>query len=181
VMSAPFAKHAALGDSTASPFTSADAMREPIFYGAESAYSFQYRDLSNRKYALDVDWLERNKGFSIEQARIAVNAILGFFSTHLRATLLGLRALPPDQWTLLNGFTFALADIRDTSGLLAATVRKVLEAFTFAGDGNPTFTALQEFNAINAFPLLRIGDDRYILFQGVTERASRLAETLTLP
>src|SRR5665213_3212502 len=29
-------------DTAANPFTTAAAMREPIFYGAESAYSFQY-------------------------------------------------------------------------------------------------------------------------------------------
>jgi hypothetical protein len=29
-----------------SPFTRADVLREPIFYGGESAYSFQYRDMA---------------------------------------------------------------------------------------------------------------------------------------
>lgn len=33
------------------PFTSGKALREPIFYGGESAYSFQYRDLASKKYA----------------------------------------------------------------------------------------------------------------------------------
>ena len=46
-------------------FTSGDALREPIFYGGESAYSFQYRDFSPLKYAADDDWLRANKGFTI--------------------------------------------------------------------------------------------------------------------
>ena len=29
---------------------SGEAMREPIFYGGESAYNFQYRDLAPEKY-----------------------------------------------------------------------------------------------------------------------------------
>lgn len=44
------------------------AMREPIFYGGESAYSFQYRDLAVEKYRNDDPWLTQNKGFSIAQA-----------------------------------------------------------------------------------------------------------------
>ena len=32
------------------PFHSAPAMREPIFYGGELAYGFQYRDLASLKY-----------------------------------------------------------------------------------------------------------------------------------
>jgi hypothetical protein len=50
-------------------------MREPIFYGGESAYSFQCRDLSPRKYANDDEWLKANKGFSIRTARNIVYAI----------------------------------------------------------------------------------------------------------
>lgn len=51
------------------PFTSGTALREPIFYGGESAYSFQYRDLSPRKYANDEEWLMVSKGFTIAAAR----------------------------------------------------------------------------------------------------------------
>jgi hypothetical protein len=36
---------------------SAAAMREPIFYGGESVYSFQYRDFARPKYREDDGWL----------------------------------------------------------------------------------------------------------------------------
>lgn len=39
-------------------------MKEPIFYGSESAYSFLYRDFFAEKHAPDHDWLERVMGFS---------------------------------------------------------------------------------------------------------------------
>ena len=45
-------------------------MREPIFYGPESAYAFQYRDLAPEKYGADADWLLRVKGFAASQARV---------------------------------------------------------------------------------------------------------------
>lgn len=49
------------------PFTTGEVLRESFFYGADSAYSFQYRDFSPRKYANDDEWLQANKGFSIQR------------------------------------------------------------------------------------------------------------------
>lgn len=57
------------------PLTSGAALREPIFYGGESAYTFQYRDLAIKKYANDDAWLITNKGFSIQQASNVVRAV----------------------------------------------------------------------------------------------------------
>ena len=57
-----------VADEKFNPFTSGEALREPIFYGGESAYRFQYRDLSVKKYANDDQWLIANKGFSIGTA-----------------------------------------------------------------------------------------------------------------
>ncbi|WP_296244278.1 MULTISPECIES: hypothetical protein [unclassified Psychrobacter] len=39
------------------PFQQGVFLREPIFYGGESAYDFQYRDLSRLKYKSDEDWI----------------------------------------------------------------------------------------------------------------------------
>jgi hypothetical protein len=111
-MAAPIAKvfEAALSDPSIDPFATAEAMREPIFYSAESAYSFQYRDLAPRKYLRDADWLQKHKGFSIAETRMVVKAILAFLNEHCKANLFGLRALPQDQWTILGSFTFSVAD-----------------------------------------------------------------------
>ena len=45
------------------PFEKGSNLREPILYGGESAYSFQFRDLSVPKYQADSSWLERNKQY----------------------------------------------------------------------------------------------------------------------
>ena len=48
-MSAAGAKNIILENPTepvGNPFTSGEVLREPIFYGGESAYTFQYRDLA---------------------------------------------------------------------------------------------------------------------------------------
>jgi hypothetical protein len=59
-----------------SDFLSSGAvLREPIFYGGESAYGFQYCDLAPEKYLADKGWLEKNRGFSAEQAINVAQAI----------------------------------------------------------------------------------------------------------
>ncbi len=157
---------AAMADpsKSANPFTGAAVLREPIFYGAESAYPSQYRDLSVLKYGRDDAWLTANKGFSAEEAKKVVATICEFLNENLLTTLKSLRGLPPEQWTMLGGFEFAAADIVTRSGLNVEKVDAVLTAFCFPDDGNPTFTALHEFNAANAFPILKGRDDRYVLF-----------------
>ncbi|MGF1630204.1 MAG: YecA family protein [Kiloniellaceae bacterium] len=146
------------------PFANAAALREPIFYGAESAYSFQYRDLSVEKYARDEEWLRKQKGFTPKDARNVVVAICQFLNDKLLETLKGMKGRPPDQWSVLAGFQFTVADITAKSGLPEATVKAVVDAFTCPEDGNPAFTSLNEFNASNAFPILKANGDVRILF-----------------
>jgi len=62
-------------NSYPNPFKNGYALREIIFYGGESAYNFQYRDLSLLKYKNDDDWFLEKKGYSILQAISIVTAI----------------------------------------------------------------------------------------------------------
>lgn len=175
-MMQPFVEHfhAAVADrrtnpsSLADPFETATAMREPIFYGGEAAYSFQYCDLAPQKYARDEQWLKDNKGYSIEQARKVTVAIADCLNERLLQVLQGLKSLPPEKWSLLDGFKFSVADVVAVTGLASELVEKILQSFAFSDDGNPTFTALQEFNATNAYPLLRTPSGDFILFQYVS-------------
>jgi hypothetical protein len=169
-MSRPFMVtfQAALADKNADPFNSAEAMREPIFYGAESAYSFQYRDLAPKRYSRDEEWLRKHKGFSSEEGRRAIVAISAFLNQKLLSTLKGLKDISRDAWSMLDGFVFSSSDIVKRSRLSSETVTAFLDAFSFHNDGNPAFTALHEFNSTNAYPILKLGEDRYILFQYVS-------------
>lgn len=51
------------------PWKSAEAMREPIFYGGEAAFSVQNCDFAGEKYAADDGWLIEHKGASIRHQR----------------------------------------------------------------------------------------------------------------
>jgi hypothetical protein len=65
---------------------------------------------------------------------------------------------------MLGGFQFSAADIVARSGLSVTMIDAVLAAYCFSDDGNPTFSALHEFNASNAFPVIKGADDKYTLF-----------------
>jgi hypothetical protein len=158
-------------DPAFNPFATAEAMREPIFYGAESAYGFQYRDLSVEKYAADTGWLQANKGFRPVEAKVVFSAVTDFLSAKLLATLKGLKDKQPSEWSLMEGFQFTAAEIADSGSIPKGTVDCFLDAFTFAEDGNPTFASLSDFNAVNGFPILKgEGDTRTLfLYVGLAE------------
>jgi hypothetical protein len=153
------------------PFANAAALREPIFYGSESAYSFQYRDLSISKYANDEKWIREHKKFTPTEAKAVVIAIGGFLNEKLLNKLKEMRDIPPDKWSVLAGLEFSAADIAARAGLPEILARAVIDAFTYADNDNPTFTSLSEFNAINGYPILKADGDNRILFlyAGLTE------------
>ncbi len=140
-------------------------LREAIFYSGESAYSFQYRDLSLQKYLDDDPWLKANKGFSILDARTAAQSITRLQERKLRETVERMATIPPERWSILPGFTFSVEEVAAASGLAGPTVEAVLNAFALRpGEKNELFRAVGDFNVANATPLLRYNND-FALFQ----------------
>lgn len=157
-----------------SPFQQGQAYREPIFYGGDSAYGFQYLDLAGRKYEVDDDWMERTKGFKIGAAQAVVRAAGAIQSAKLAARLDAMRRLPPAEWTVLPAHTLTAAEIAERAGVDVEIVERVLESFALPeGETNQAFTALDDFNLVNAQPLLRVNQSEFLLFQGYS-----LAEAL---
>ncbi len=154
-----------IADKNFNPFANGTVLREPIFYGGESAYSFQYRDLSPMKYTRDNDWLTANKGFSIQAARDVVHAIGRMQDEKAIATLREMRDILPDQWTFLPTHTFTAEEVAAFADVDVSIAEKVLTAFTLPrGERNPQFNALHDFNITNALPLIPLGQDKYALF-----------------
>jgi hypothetical protein len=161
-----------IGNSDFNPFTVGDALREAIFYSAESAYAFQYRDLAPLKYAADRKWLERNRGFDMQSARDVVIALRDILNDRLMTTVKDLRGKPQNQWTMLPGFTFTGAEAAAATNLPVELVSKILSAFAGVTEGcNSEFKCLGAFNAAYALPLVRKGPDEYVLLQyyGIAE------------
>jgi hypothetical protein len=148
------------------PFDSGDAMREPIFYAAESAYNFQYLDLASQRYAADAEWLRANVGFTVTQACAVADAADRLLTDRFPAFMDSLRALPPDQWTMATAFYLAPAEVAAYAGLEPDLVERILLQFTVPeGDTNPRFVSLQDFNQITATPLLRSPSGEFVSLQ----------------
>jgi hypothetical protein len=148
------------------PLSAGPALREPIFYGPDSAYSFQYREFTEKKYASDRDWLLAHKRFDISTALIVANALHGALVEKLTVVPKTLKTKPSREWTVLPAFRFSLSELAQRSGIEPEIVRRVVEAFCLERDDrNAQFTGLQGYNATNAAPILSLGGDEFILFQ----------------
>lgn len=148
------------------PFAKGSAMREPIFYCGESAYNFQYLDFTPKKYTKDDHWIKRNKGFSINDAREVIRCIADIQNKKMMSNLEELKRKTADGWTMFPAFTFTTSEIVSQSDLDRSIIDKVLKAFT-PSDGmrNQEFNALNDFNITNAYPILDLGSEKYLLFQ----------------
>jgi hypothetical protein len=125
-----------------------------------------------KKYEADSDWLTEHQGFTLGEASRVVSSLLTMLEKKLLDVLKSLKGKPPEEWTLLPGFQFTAEEVVSESKVDEAVAKKVLEAFCLK-DTNSTFTSLNAFNATNAFPLLRLGEGQYTMFQYVA-----LAESL---
>lgn len=155
-----------LEDSNFNPFAQGQNLREPIFYGGESAYSFQYRDLVLAKYGQDDAWLKQHRGFCISTARAVVKASTTLQGRKVFEQLRSLKDRPQAEWTLLPGFEFTVKEISAEARISEAVVQPVIEAFALpAGDRNASFAALTDYNATNGSPLIRTEEGTYLLYQ----------------
>jgi Holliday junction resolvase-like predicted endonuclease len=134
------------------------AMREPIFYGGESAYIFQYRDLAVEKYTRDDTWLLGHKGFDMTTAHGVVKAMARLQDA--KATELWNAHRGRSDWNcvdLLPAYTLTAAELAGATGFTLAQVQAVLDAFCLSHQ-NAGFQSLSDFNAVYAAPLLRLPD-----------------------
>lgn len=162
----PMPKMESLNSHEENIFGRGDFLREPIFYGGESAYSFQYRDFSVPKYIADRGWLINNKGFSIEVARDVVLAIQSFQEHKMEKTPNNHGLYPSTENISLSPHTFTVSDIAEISGISHEDIVAVLNAFTLSSnDKNEHFQGLHDFNITNAKPIIRINEDDFLLIQ----------------
>ncbi len=119
-------------DKGLEPLGRGEFLREAIFYGGESAYSFQYRDFAPIKYAADDSWLDANRGFSIFDARTIAQAIGRLQQDKLMNTVAHMATIPPERWCILHGYTFSVEEVAAASGIAEPTVEAVLNAFALA-------------------------------------------------
>ena len=156
---------AKIAEPGCNPFTNGAALREPIFYGGESAYSFQYRDFAPAKYANDDPWLLANKAFSVQDARNVVLAVSRLQDEKAIRFMRAMHGTPQESWTFLPGSAFSVQEVANFGHIDPTIVEKVLSAFAVPpGAHNEQFNALHDFNIANASPLIRMPDGNFLLF-----------------
>jgi len=148
------------------PFKDAMSLREAIFYGSESAYNFQYRDFSKLKYKKDDAWFISNKGYSVEQAHSVIIAIEKLQVDKALSTIESLEITPLHKWTLLPAFQFSIDDIYKYIKVDKKTIYNILASFTVpSSSNNKEYNSIDDFNITNAYPLISIDNNTYLLFQ----------------
>ena len=156
----------------ADQFSFGKFLRETIFYGGESAYHFQYRDLAPRKYHADSNWLSKNKAINLEVGREVCRSITDILDVRLLETVRALSAKPADEQTILPGFLFSCNEIASRISRPIKDVTAFVEAFTLpTSELNTGFTSLNAFNAAYSCPFIHKGADEFVLLQyyGVSE------------
>ncbi|MHB1644569.1 MAG: nuclease-related domain-containing protein, partial [Acidithiobacillus sp.] len=138
-------------------------MREPIFYGTESAYAFQYRDLAPEKYGADDDWMLKAKGFTIAQAKTIAQTMCALMDEKGIRLFEDARAAKPPLETWLSAFEFSLDEVAHRSSLAQDVVESFFSAFLFKGD-NAAFREVGDFNEVAARPLLPTDRGTVLLF-----------------
>lgn len=139
-------------------------LREAMFYGGESAFHFQYRDLCLKKYANDDDFFLTEKGYSLTQAYEVIFSLDEIQNKQLNSNMEQMVKKHPNEWTYLPSFIFSYELIANESGFDISVVKAVLDSFT-AIDSNESYQSIDSFNLTNAYPILKISDDEFILFQ----------------
>ena len=139
-------------------------LKETIFYSAESAYQFQYRELGYEKYSSDDQWLLANKGFSVNTARL----VLARMALLQNKKMNDLELSPENihEWTVLPAFGFSIEEICADISCPQDEVKNFIQAFsTSTFPCNETFRAIGDFNLLAAQPILQVEGDKFYLLQ----------------
>ncbi|QPC87804.1 prepilin peptidase [Mesorhizobium sp. NBSH29] len=148
------------------PFGTAEGLREPIFYGGESAYNFQYEELAGLKYRGDNEWLMSNAGFSVDEAIQVARALGDLQLRKILAHRDALRKLPPDLWSIFPAFLFHCDELHSETGIDPSRIKKIVDAFCLSKEAaNSSFSSMSAFNEINAAPIIRLSTGHYLLLQ----------------
>lgn len=148
------------------PFERGEFLREPIFYGGESAYDFQYRDFALIKYQNDKYWFVEKKGYSIDQAGLLITILRQIQSDKLNDFIPSLSMQDPSEWTVLTSFTFSLKEVSERSGVCLDVVDSFINSFVAPKElNNSEFKEISDFNLLNAYPIIKLNEKDYLLFQ----------------
>ncbi|AOL95170.1 SEC-C metal-binding domain-containing protein [Porphyrobacter sp. LM 6] len=151
----------AAGNGVESPMGSGSAMREAIFYAAESAFPYQYTDFAKARYREDRAWLMENAGFTIDDAATFISELIDWLADTLQGNVEKLRSTNPNYWTFIDLFCFTIEDAVSFSSLDKIVVEKIIYKFSVPDDSkNENYVSAFARNQAAIFPFIRLNDGR---------------------
>lgn len=135
-------------------------MVEPIFYGGQGAYDFQFLEMALKRYAADDQWIQQHKGASFNTFAEIANSLKLLTRKRMRGINPGI-ALQEECKAVLHAMTFGPKDLPQTSQL---SFEHFIRAFSFTpGNVNPEFNAIADFNVVRSRPVMAIGDGQFCI------------------
>lgn len=139
---------------------SGQGMVEPIFYGGEGAYDFQYLEMAERRYKDDKNWLEHHFGTSFETILDIARQLTQLSTFRVNSTRIGL-SFEELCSQYLEIFSFGPEDISDVTG---GAIDSFLRAFSLTpGEENQAFDTVGDYNRAHSHPVIRLEHDRFFL------------------
>ena len=135
-------------------------MVEPIFYGGEGAYGFQYLEMAERRYRDDKNWLKHRLGTRFETI-LAIAKQLMQLSTARVNSIPIVSSFEELCSQCLEIFSFCPEDI---VGVADRDIENFLRAFSLTpGEENQNFDTVGDYNKVHSHPVIRLDHDRFFL------------------
>ena len=154
-----------------------EGMVEPIFYGEDGAYDFQYLEMAKRRYANDAEWIEAHLGTSFA-------TILEIAKQLRQLAQVRINALEPPS--TFQEFCESLMSLlcfvpEDLTGLGQESIDCFLKTFALTpGTVNQAFDSVGAYNIVHSHPVIRLENSRCFLPIHFQPRRIHLRESLLL-
>ena len=138
--------------------SSGSGMVEPIFYGGQGAYDFQFLEMASKRYAADERWIQQHKGASLDTFAEIAKSLELLTLKRLQGINPGI-ALREECEAVLHAMTFGPNDLPQTS---RQSFEHFIRAFSFTpGNINQEFNAIADYNAVRSRPIMAIGGGQF--------------------
>ena len=135
-------------------------MVEPIFYGEDGAYDFQYLEMAEKKYRNDKQWIREHLGTSWKSILNIAEQLKGL--AQLRAGQI--HTASTFQEMSLQCLAVFLFSPEDIGNVNQDAVASFLDAFALTpGEANKEFLHIGAYNAVHSHPVIRLKDNRFFL------------------
>ena len=135
-------------------------MVEPIFYGGEGAYPFQFLEMASKRYAADEHWIEGHTGDRLDTYIEISKEISEITLNRLQSIDPGLS--PGDYCTaIFAAMCFQSSDFARAS---RGSLENFFTTFSFTpGETNLGFRGIGGYNTVQSRPVMSLGDDKYCI------------------